>query len=240
MRKFIFVLSLLVAIQSFSQWPWDKIEGNGKMKKEIRSVTNYTAIASSGSWDVMIGYGESNSIEVEGDENLLYYIETKVEDGKLTIKTTKNVNLRSKNRITVYVSLKKMTGVSLSGSGDIMGVGNFSNDGKTDFKISGSGSIKISFEKVNTAEIVISGSGNIGLIGSASTVNVKISGSGNADCSALICEDATAHISGSGNVKVYTNRSIDASISGSGNVQFKGAASDIKKHISGSGRVIKA
>ena len=188
----------------------------------------------------MIAYGESNSIEVEGDDNLLSYIETNVENGKLNIKTTKSVNLRSKNRITIYVSLKKLTGIFLSGSGDIMGVGNFSNDGKTDFKISGSGSIKVSFDKMNTAEIVISGSGNIGLVGSASTVNVKISGSGNADCSALICEDATAHVSGSGNVKLYTNRSIDASISGSGNVQYKGAAYDIKKHISGSGRVVKA
>lgn len=240
MRKIVFVFTLLVSIQSFSQWPWQKIEGNGKIKKESRSASNYSAIASSGSWDVMIAYGESNSIEVEGDDNLLSYIETNVENGKLNIKTTKSVNLRSKNRITIYVSLKKLTGIFLSGSGDIMGVGNFSNDGKTDFKISGSGSIKVSFDKINTTEIVISGSGNIGLVGSASTVNVKISGSGNADCSALICEAATAHISGSGNVKVYTNRSIDASISGSGNVQYKGPASDIKKHISGSGRVVKA
>lgn len=69
---------------------------------------------------------------------------------------------------------------------------------------------------------------------------MKISGSGNADCNALICEDATVQISGSGNVKLNTNRSIDASISGSGHIQYKGAASDIKKHISGSGRVVKA
>lgn len=133
MRILIFVFTLLVSIQSFSQWPWDKIECNGKVKKETRTVNNYTAIASSGSWDVMIAYGESNSIKVEGDENLLNYIETKVEDGKLNINITKNVNLRSRNRITVYVYLKKLTGISLSGSSDIMGVGNFSNDSKTDF-----------------------------------------------------------------------------------------------------------
>lgn len=239
MRKIIFVFTLLVSIQSFSQWPWEKIAGSGKMKKETRSASNYTAIASSGSWDVMIAYGESNTIEVEGDDNLLDYIETKVENGKLNIKTTKSVNLRSKNRITIYVSLKKLTGISLSGSGDIIGVGNFSNDGKTDFKISGSGSIKVSYDKINTVEVAISGSGNIGLIGSASNVNIKISGSGNADCSALICKGATANISGSGNIKLYSNKSIDASISGSGNVQYKGSASDIKKHISGSGKVVK-
>ena len=125
MRKIVFVFTLLVSIQSFSQWPWEKIAGSGKMKKETRSASNYTAIASSGSWDVMIAYGESNTIEVEGDDNLLDYIETKVENGKLNIKTTKSVNLRSKNRITIYVSLKKLTGISLSGSGDIIGVGNF-------------------------------------------------------------------------------------------------------------------
>jgi hypothetical protein len=240
MKRLLIALALLTGLQSFAQWPWEKIEGNGHLKKETRSANGYTSVASSGSWDVMIAYGESSSIQVEGDENLLEYIETSVENGKLTIKNKKNVNLRSKNKITIYVSLTRLTGVSLSGSGDIIGEGKFDNDGDTDFKVSGSGSVKIAFNKLKKLDVGISGSGNIRLSGSASAINAHISGSGNAECGEVICDEVTASISGSGNVKVNANKSIEAKISGSGNVYYKGAATDVQKHVAGSGRVIRS
>jgi len=239
MKRILFLLLLLGALTASAQWPWERIEGNGKMAKQTRSMGTYTAISSSGFWDVMIAYGESNTITVEGDENLLPYIETEVENYKLVIKTKGKVNLRSHSKVTVYVSLTRLTGISLSGSGDIMGEGKFRNEGATDFHISGSGSIKMSFDKVSTADVSISGSGNLHLVGAANTVNAKISGSGNADCSELISDDATAHISGSGNIKLNANKSVDASISGSGNVSYKGAATDVRKHVAGSGRLTK-
>ncbi len=240
MKKLVFLFASLIALQSSAQWPWEKIEGNGRLKKETRQAGNYTAVASAGSWDVMIAYGESNSITIEGDENLLPYIETMVEEGKLSIRTRKSYNLRSKNKITVYVSLTRITGISLSGSGDIIGQGRFRNEGESYFKLSGSGKIDMDFDKVGTAEVGISGSGDIRLKGSAGSVNVKISGSGNADCSELIADNASVRVSGSGNVKINANKSIDASISGSGNVSYKGAASDVKKHVAGSGRLVRS
>lgn len=240
MKKLLLIVSLFIGFQTFAQWPWEKIEGNGSLKKLTREVGAFTSIASSGSWDVMVAYGESNSIIVEGDENLLSYIETNVENGKLTIKTKKNVNLRTKNKIVVYVSVTQLSGISLSGSGDIMGVGKFTNSDKAEFKISGSGSIKLSFDKIASIESAISGSGNIRLEGSASQLDARISGSGNADFSNVVCDDAKAQISGSGNIKLNANKSVDANISGSGNVTNKGAAADLKKRISGSGRLIKA
>jgi hypothetical protein len=240
MKRILFLLLVLVGFQACAQWPWERIDGNGKMTKQNRSVGNYTAISSSGFWDVMVGYGESSSIIVEGDENLLQYIETEVEGNKLVIKTKGKVNLRSKNKVTVYVSVTRLTGVSLSGSGDIMGEGKFRNDGPTDFHLSGSGNIRMGFDKIGTADVSVSGSGNVQLTGSAKAVNAKVSGSGNIDCSDLISDDATARISGSGNIRVNANKSVDANISGSGGVTYRGAATDVRKHVSGSGRLSKA
>ena len=240
MKKLCFAIALLTVTISYGQWPFEKIQGNGHITKETRNVGSYTAVSSSGFWDVMIAYGESNSIQLEGDENLLPYIETKVENGKLAIKSKKNANLRSKNKLTIYVSLTRMTGISLSGSGDMIGKGKFENSGNTDVKLSGSGSINVEFEKVASLDLSISGSGNIRLSGSSREVNAKISGCGNSDCSGLNTDAATAMISGSGNIKVYANQKVEARISGSGNVYYRGAANDISKHVSGSGRVIKS
>lgn len=239
MKQLFVAFALLISLSSMGQWPWKKIEGNGNVKKETRSVGNYTAISSSGAWDVMVAYGSSDNIEVEGDENLLEYIETTVENGKLSIRS-KNVNMRSKNKITIYVSVTKLTAVALSGSGDVIGEGKFSNDGTTEFKTSGSGRIRLTFGRINKVYARVSGSGGLKIAGTANSIEASVSGSGSADCRAVIADDAEIHISGSGNAQVYANKKVSASISGSGSASYRGAASEVSKHISGSGSFGKA
>lgn len=237
MRKLILFIALFAAIQANAQWPWEKVEGNGRLEKQTRQAGQYTAVHSAGPWNVVISYGEPGAIQIEGDENLLPYIETKVEDGKLMIRTTKHVNLRSKNKITIHLSLTKLTGLALSGSGDLTGNGKFHNDGNAYFRVSGSGTMTFRFDRVGTAEVSVSGSGDVRLTGATSAVTARISGSGNADCSELQCGNATAHVSGSGNIKVNASKMLDATVSGSGNISNRGGAADIRKHVSGSGRI---
>lgn len=239
MKQIFLAAILLITISAQAQWPFQKVSGNGNIKKETRNASGYTEVSTSGSWDVMIAYGESNTIEVEGDENLLPYIETKVEGNKLSIKSKNNTNLNTRNKITIYVSLTRLTGISLSGSGDVIGNGKFFNTGDTKLSVSGSGTIKLAANKLDKVTVTVSGSGNARIAGSASAVSARISGSGNIDCAELVSDDAEAHISGSGNIKLNANKSIDANISGSGDVSYRGSASDIKKHVSGSGRLSK-
>ncbi|HVZ26279.1 MAG TPA: DUF2807 domain-containing protein [Sediminibacterium sp.] len=122
-----------------------RIEGNGIVKKENRQVGPFTAISSAGSWDVMIADGPSGEIQVEGDTNLPEALETVVEDGKLLIRSKNHVSFKTRNKLTVYVTMDKLNGLSLSGSGDIIGEGRFFNEGTSVFRISGSGNIRLRF-----------------------------------------------------------------------------------------------
>ncbi len=240
LKKVIFVVFVLINLSLNAQWNWEKIEGNGKIKKENRTTENFTSISCSGSWDVMVAYGNTCTVNIEGDENLIEYIETKVEGSKLSIKNKKNANLRSKNKLVVYVTLTKLTELSLSGSGDIIGEGKFVSNEPLLCKLSGSGNIKMGIEKSASVECAVSGSGNIAVSGNTDKLEASISGSGNVNCSNLYANSAKARISGSGNIRVFTNKSIDASISGSGNVYYKGAPDDIQKRVAGSGKLVKA
>ncbi|MEP6595335.1 MAG: head GIN domain-containing protein [Ginsengibacter sp.] len=239
MKKLLIAMFALISLNSFSQ-PCETIKGNGQMKKETREVSAYTSLLSKGSMNVQIAYGNSNNIVVEADENLLPYIETTVENGKLIIKAKKNVNLKSTLKMVVYVSMTKINSLQLSGSGNINGEGAFSNPGKTDIGISGSGNIKLSFDSFEDLDLSLSGSGNMDLKSTATNnISAAVSGSGNIECSDISSNDVDAKISGSGNIKVYANKSIDAKISGSGNVYYKGSASNISSKIVGSGKVLK-
>ncbi|MCX6205215.1 MAG: DUF2807 domain-containing protein [Bacteroidetes bacterium] len=240
MKKNLLLCALLFCVTGFAQWNWEKIEGNGQLKKETRSIGEFSKISSSGSWDVMVAYGNTCSVQVEGDENLLPYIVTELEGNRISIHSKKNTNLKSHNKIVIYVVLNNLSAISLSGSGNIMGEGKFSSDGPMQLSISGSGNIKVAFNSASAVSMSIAGSGNIQLSGKAEKAEVSISGSGNADCANLQVDHAVVRISGSGNVRIFANQSVKANISGSGNVYYKGAASDIEAHAAGSGKVIKA
>jgi hypothetical protein len=237
MRKLLFLLAVLITFRSFA---WETVTGNGQVKKETRNVSGYTGVSAQGPMNVQMNYGNSNSTTVEADENLLPYIETIVEKGNLVIRTKKGVSLKPTSKIMVNVSLSKLTLLNLSGSGNINGDGAFSNSGKTEVSLSGSGNIKLGFDTFNEMAVAVSGSGNVDLKGkSTNNIDASISGSGNIDCSAVSCNDVFAKISGSGNVKVNANKSIDAKVSGSGNVYYKGAAKNINSKTSGSGKVVR-
>lgn len=239
MKKLLSVLFTLSTFCAFAQQ--ERITGDGNLKKENRQVSGYTGVLLSGNVNVIISYGDSKNITVEADENILPYIETVVENGNLVVKTKDKVGIRSKNKMVVHASLTKVTRLRVSGSGNITGDGDFSNDSKTEINVSGSGNINVGINSFAETKINISGSGNVTLRGkSTNNIDATIRGSGNIDCAEVSCNDVFAHVSGSGNIKVYANRSIDAKVSGSGNIYYKGAATNINLKSSGTGKIIKA
>lgn len=239
MKTLFFTFCAFITFCSYARW--ETITGNGNVKKETREVSDFTGVALSGNMNVQLAYGNLNSITVEGDENLLPYIETKVEDGVLHVRSKNKTGLKTRNKLMVYVSLTKVTELRVSGSGNITGNGDFSNDGKTNISVLGSGNINAGINSFNETKIAVSGSGNVTLKGkSTNNIDATISGSGNIDCSEVACNDVFAQVSGSGNIKVYANKSIDAKVSGSGNIYYRGSATNINMKSSGSGKIIKA
>lgn len=216
------------------------VDGNGAVKSETRAVSGFNGVASDGPFDVAISFGESSNVNVEADENLLPYIETVVEHNTLYIRSKDDQALRSKNKMTVTLSMTELKSLALNGSGVITANGKFSNSGSTDVALNGSGHVDLSFDSFGSMDAVISGSGHMKLEGNARDLNAAINGSGDIDAYGLTVDNATVSISGSGNVNVTSNKSVTASISGSGNVNYKGNATQVTEQSSGSGKVKKS
>lgn len=240
MKRLLTIFLVFAAFTTNAQHKWKTIEGNGVIKKEVRTPGNFTAVENRGVFSVDLTYGETNSVEVEADENLLPYIETKLNEDRLIITTKDKNGISSKEKIAVHVTLSKITALSLSGSGYIKGNGNFFNDGETNISTSGSGSITLGFKSFENITAKLSGSGYIKLTdGNNNNLNAAISGSGDIDASGVVSNNVNSHISGSGNIKVNAAKSIEAAISGSGNVYYKGDASSVSSKVSGSGKLVK-
>lgn len=109
----------------------------------------------------------------------------------------------------------------------------------TNVELTGSGNIgTIGSYRFGDIGLLISGSGNFSFAGTAKNMNAKISGSGNIRAYELPCEAANVKISGSGDMQLNVSRQLDATITGSGDIVYKGTPS-VNASITGSGRVVK-
>lgn len=109
----------------------------------------------------------------------------------------------------------------------------------TNVELTGSGNIgtvgSFNFDDIG---MLISGSGDFSFAGTAKNLNAKVSGSGDIRAYNLICDTAKVKISGSGDMQLNVLRQLDATISGSGDIVYKGTPS-VNTSVTGSGRVRK-
>ena len=238
MKKILFLICILASIHSFAAW--HVVKGNGINKTISRQADNFSSLASGGPIKVEISYGTSNTIKLEGEENLLPYVETEVKDKMLSITIKKGYTLKTNQPLKVYVSMTTISAIAQSGSGSINGKGSFGNDDNTSIAVSGSGSVDLQFAKFSSLSIRMSGSGSIDLSGKIeSDADIKQSGSGNINLENTSCDNATVKLSGSGNLRIHADKALTAQISGSGNIYYSGDATVASK-VSGSGKIKKA
>ncbi|WBU89594.1 head GIN domain-containing protein [Cellulophaga omnivescoria] len=238
--KKILTLSLALTLAFTANAQWGKrVKGNGNIITDSRNVGDYEAISVSGFFDVELIEGTEGKITLKGDENILNHIKTEVKNGKLVIKAEKGMNLSpSRNsKLLVTVPVEHINEATLSGSGDIVGKTTIvSNTFET--SISGSGDINLKV-KAKELKATMSGSGDINLSGSATDFTVRVSGSGDISAYDLEADYVKALVSGSADIKVTAKETIDARVSGSGDIKYRGNPKKIESKTSGSGGVSK-
>lgn len=224
--------TLLLSCNNFLH---ETIHGSGNFTTETRDVSPTNHIESRGNFNVRITQGNVPSVKVEADANLLPYIITQRENGKLVIKTKDNVNLSSIDAITVYITTDRLEEVELEGSGNISGEGKFTGSDHLKLSIAGTGDITID---VNTPKVncSIAGTGTINVSGETKDSRVDIAGVGDYKAVDLRSENVDIDVAGSGNAWVYAENSLNVSIAGSGNVYYKGTPAT-KSHTAGSGHL---
>jgi len=238
-KSLLFLLSLVVILTlTACNTGLRVIKGSGNVITETRQVSNFDSIELSGSGEVILTQGGSESLTIETDDNVMEYIEAKVENGTLKLGLVTGfptgVNIQTYTRLIFYVSANNLTGLSTSGSGQIE-TDNIEAD-RLDLSVSGSGTIQITDLLASELRADISGSGGINLGGDVAVQDVDVSGSGNYEAGEVCSASVKVSVSGSGNAIVCAIETLDASVSGSGNVNYYGSP-EINVSDSGSGNV---
>lgn len=204
--------------------------------RQKRDIDGFKSLSLGVAGDLYLKQGNSFSVELEGDKDLLEVIETEVRNGRLVIRRS-NWRIMRNAQVTVYITMPEINGLSVSGSGTLEAKGPVNGD-DLDISVSGSGKIILNDLKAERVDCSISGSGNIRLKGSANDyVELSISGSGKFDGEEFRTGDMEIDISGSGNCRCWVEGDLEARVSGSGDIYYKGDTKRVDARISGSGKI---
>lgn len=210
---------------------------------QVRNVESFEGVSVSGAIELYVSQGPQKVVVSASDKEYLDDIVTEVKGGVLHIRFKSQKSWWSDQwnttgrKYRAYVSAEKFRYISLSGSGNIRIEGLLKAD-ELDLQLSGSGNI-MGNVVANDLEVRQSGSGNTKLSGSAKHVEFNCSGSGNVSCYDLESDQCEIRISGSGNAELNVNRELSASISGSGNIRYKGNGNLVNANTAGSGKIRK-
>ena len=207
-----------------------------------RHLSGFHAIDLSGSFDVYIEQGATESVRVEAPSDVIGHIVTEVEDGVLKIHNKDESGWHwgdwlgsHHKKIAIYVSITNINELAVTGSGDAY-FKNGLNADKLRIRVSGSGDV-LGRINAKTLDCNISGSGDMKLSGHADSQNVSVSGSGDYEAKGLSTTNTAVHVSGSGDAGVNVSTNLEASVSGSGDISYTGGAHNVVKSQSGSGDI---
>jgi len=209
----------------------------GENKRETRSVGDFDGIGLAIPANLYLTQGSKNEIIIEANEDVLEKIETEMNGSALNIKFEKWYNYRGAGKIEIFITVKNINSLVVSGSGDIIAKSAIKAK-SLDFVVSGSGSVLIDDLAVQNVHAVITGSGDIRIKGNqmADELEVTVTGSGDFEAGELEFEEADLGITGSGSIYAFVNDELEAQITGSGKIYYKGNPL-IDANITGSGKI---
>lgn len=190
-----------------------------------------TGIVLAGADTVVVTEGESLSINVEGDQEIVDSMRFTLEDATLGIMREQSTWKRDGTAI-VRVTMPLPDKVVVAGSGkvELPGLGE-----NAEVTIAGSGSALAGNIAVDSLDVTIAGSGDFEAAGMARKLDLTIAGSGAARMAGLKVETAEISVAGSGDAQFASDGTVEANVAGSGDITVTGSATcTIKSMGSGS------
>jgi len=232
--KLILVVTILF-ITSCTAQNYKRVKGNGNIIHKTKNVGSFEKIGISGAFDIYLVKGNEGELDIKIEDNLLPYLITEVDGGKLKIKWKKGTSISTRKGVVITVQFNNINAVALSGSGDVISKSRIDTD-HFETSVSGSGDMDLEVFS-NSLKASVSGSGDVVLKGATKKFVAAVAGSGDISAKNLNADKAEVKVSGSGDIELSVKDELKARVSGSGDVTYRGNPRIQDFKVSGSGDV---
>ena len=190
------------------------VHGSGKREVQKREVSPFTSISTEGAFNINVVCQKDQSLEIEGDDNILPLISTEVSQGVLRLKSSKQYS--TSEPVQIKISVPNIDGLTVSGAG----------------------SIDVSGLKNDKFEIDSEGAPQIKVSGSTKVVDIDTSGAARIDTHSLHAAKGVVDSKGVSKIDVDVKDQLDITISGPSVVTYQGDPA-INKTIHGPGKIVR-
>lgn len=243
-RLFRVVIATLLVIFLFvyfkSSWgengaQW--IEGNGNVIVEHRDVHAFSKVKLEGDFIVNIEMGDSTSVTVTGESNVVSRIVTKVKGDALFIGHQKWTLFNSNKPVMVSIVVNELDAMEHSGAGEVT-----VRDMKGLNKLiaSGAGDITLTNITTNDLELTLEGVGNVRIDGEIFLKKIDQAGAGNLSMKSVTGEQLIINQKGTGNIHLTGEvKQMKIKLYGSGMIDARALISEVADvTLSGVGDVL--
>jgi len=237
MQKVLYLLIAIVTINIVIAQPTKTVVMDENA--ELREVGNFKNIEISSTIRAYISQGEIGlAVSCTNEKNNKNII-TKVENNTLKIFVDNGgLNFGSKKeRYKVYISVKDIENITISGASYLNLVDNFTANNVT-FDISGASILKGAIFSENV-KADISGASVVKLSGNIKNAVIDISGASSLSAADLIIGICKIHASGASSAKINVENELDVHSSGASNIRYKGKALVVKVRSTGASSIKK-
>jgi len=214
MKRVAIVLVLVMFIAAGCKHHMGSVHGSGKRELQKRDVSPFTSISAQGAFNINVVCQKNQSLEIEGDDNILPLIVTEVSGGVLRLKSTKEYSVSEPMQIKI--SVPNIDGLNVAGAG----------------------TIEVSDLKNDKFEIDSEGAPQIKVSGSTKVVDIDTSGAARIDTHSLHAAKGVVDSKGVSKIDVDVKDQLDVTISGPSVITYQGDPS-INKTIHGPGKIVR-
>lgn len=192
----------------------DAVQGSGKSVVVNRSLDGYDQIDFAVSGELYVTIGQQTPLAITADDNIAPLIKTKVENGKLEIRTDKQ--LAPKTGIVVRITVPNLKGLGVKGSADVHVTG------------------------LDNADFSLGAAGSCDVYLTGKTGKFSLGAAGSADIHAyeLQAKVASVAVKGASDAEVSVSDVLNAAAAGSADITYRGSP-QVHRAVSGSATVQK-
>ena len=205
-------ISLIVAFAAIAGCSRPGIKGDGAIKTEDRSISDFSALAVSGGYQIKWSSGKP-ALTISTDQNLLPLIKTVVTGNTLQIDSEQN--LVPTKGITIILTSASLADVNLTGA------------------------ISLAARQLAGHDLKLesNGASDISVDGSVTNLEAHLSGASKLNAKSLQTQTATLSLDGASYSDITVADTLNASISGAGVLTYSGNPKSVEKNISGAGSI---
>ncbi len=212
------LLSVLVAACNVSTkfGGGEQVVGSGARKTERREVAEFDRLTVEGAYRVEVTCGgQSRTLEIEADDNLLPVIKADVEGGRLRIHDERG--MKTETMPHVRINVPNLSEVSIPGA--------------SDFRLDGLAN--------DSFKLNVEGASKFRATGRTGRLDIMLNGAGLVDARELRAGSASVVNNGAGAVTVHVSDALDATVNGVGTIDYYGDPKTVSPKVNGIGKITK-